>query len=574
MHSSSIEPERSRSTTGLNPESTVASVTDRSGWNKPGLADPQSGHELDSVKRHFAIRVEKDRLLLAVAEVLPGSPVQIEIDCQPLRDVETNEASPQDLTASVSDEVSQPSSILNDWLTGAGNQQLRSAISELMSRHQVGHAEVAVSLSGDFCVTRISTGTIEHVDEELEALASRIPRYLQLGPGGKLTGQARETLTPGIDHALTAVGNHTRLQTLYDALADCDIQVAWIEPSLVSMARLVGMLGIDQDKPILIADSFGQSWEVGIAHQGRLLLDYRPAAAYDSATFARAIDQHLARLRRFCQRHRGMAQSELDELYLGGPSEKLDPVIEYFRVDDSREGHALRTVALRLPDSFMSISVEAEHRSDSVAAVAAILPLIQPVVQQQPPDLLQTIRRDAAAPQWAWMVLTWWPTVAAALMLAALFVWESGLRSQAADKLQKRNYVENQIRATRSRMAALQSDRRWVEHLKTIDAKTTSPPMPELVRQITQCLPDRSALLSIRLETADTIHLSGTTTEESEIYEIVGYLRRLPNIDQVALLGTTVGSDEDESQFSIRLMWRPNTSIGSVALASQELPDA
>lgn len=574
MFSSPSESERSPSTTGLAPASSAGPVTDAFGLNESEFAGSRRGREVEPIKRRFAIRVEKDRLVLAVAEVQPGSPVRIEIDCQPLRDAEAEEASPGDSKASIGDEVSKQAGVLDDWLTGSGNQRLRTAIANLMSRHQIGGAEVAVSLSGDFCVTRISTGTIEHVDEELEALASRIPRYLQLGPGGKLTGQVRETLTPGIDHALTAVGNHTRLQTLYEAFADCDVKVAWIEPSLVSMARLVGMLGIDQDNPILIADSFGQSWEVGIAHQGRLLLDYRPAAAHDSATFARAIDQHLARLRRFCQRHRGMAQSELDELHLGGPSEKLDPVIEHFRQGDSGEGHGLRAVSLRLPDSFMSISVAAEHRADSVAAVAAILPLIQPVVQQQPPDLLQTIRRDATTPQWAWMVLTWWPAVAAALMLAALFVWESGMRNRTADKLQKRNYVENQIRATRSRMAALQSDRRWVEHLKTIDANTTSPPMSELVRQITHCLPDRSALLSIRLETERTIHLSGTTTEESEIYEIVGYLRRLPGIDQVALLGTTVGSEEDESQFSIRLMWRPTSSIGSVARASQELPDA
>lgn len=553
--------------TGSAPASMFDRALIRTGMRKPDSAESRGRPETGSVRRRFAFRVEKDRLLLAVADTLPGSPVEIQIDCQSLRESEAQSLG--EPVESVGKKVARDAIAVDDWLAGPGNLRLRRAIMDLMSRHHIGNAQVAVSLSGDFCVTRISTGTIEHVDEELEALASRIPRYLQLGPGGKLTGQVRETLTPGIDHALTAVGNHTRLQTLYEAFADCDVRVAWIEPSLVSMARLIGMLGIDEDKPVLIADSFGQSWEVGIAHQGRLLLDYRPAAAYDSTTFARAIDQHLARLRRFCQRHRGMTQGDLDELYLGGPSEKLAPVIKHFGHDDSHEGNGLRAVTLGLPDSFMSISVAAEHQADSIAAVAAILPLIHPTVQQQPPDLLQTIRRDRGTPQWAWMVLTWWPAVAAALLLAALFVWESGLRNQAADKLQKRNYVENQIRATRSRMAALQLDRRWVEHLKTIDVQTTSPPMAELVRQITHCLPARSALLSIRLETEREIHLSGTTTDESEIYEIVGYLRRLPGIDQVALLGTTVGSEEDESQFSIRLMWRPNTSIGSVTGAAR-----
>ncbi|TWT93590.1 hypothetical protein [Neorhodopirellula pilleata] len=507
------------------------------------------------VTKKFAFRVEHDRIVLAVAEIATGVPARIVIDHESLVATEEHGEVPA------------------DWLEGEGNERLRQAIKSLAMRHQLNSDPVAVSLSGDFCVTRISTGTIEHVDQELSALASRIPRYLQLGPGEKLTGQVRESLQPGIEHALTSVGNHTRLQSLYRAFADNDVNVAWIEPSLVSLARLVGMLGIDQDKPILIADSFGRSWEVGIAHQGRLLLDYRPAAAHDSETFAKAIDHHLARLRRFCLRHRRMVQSELSDLYLGGPPQKITPVLEHFAVQDEHNPQKLRAVELKLPAAFMIVEVAPEIESDSIVGVAAILPLLHTAIQQEPPDLLQSIRRDVKISKWRSLALTWWPAVTAAIVLVGLSLWVGGLQRQAQQKREQRGLVETQMRQTRVRMASLQSDQRWVEHLQTIQGKTRPVPMAILVKQITQCLPPRSSLQSIRLEGERSIQLTGKTPHESEIYEIVNYLRRIPGVTQVALLGTMLGSEENESQFNIRLSWTALSTSEQTTQPDQEFQD-
>ncbi|WP_283431545.1 hypothetical protein [Neorhodopirellula lusitana] len=525
---------------------------------------PTSRNPKTASLRRYAFRIEKDRVMLAVGKMGEGEEVAIEIDCCFL-----NEQTPMDVQPEDADLVSPPIAV-SDWLSGEGNKRLQAAIETLKNRHHIGSEEVAVSLSGDFCVTRISTGTVEQVDHELDALAGRIPRYLQLGPGGKLTGQIRDTLNPGIEHALTAVGNLTRLQTLYDAFAECDVRVAWIEPSLVSIARLIGELGIDEEHPVLVADSFGQSWEVGITHQGRLLLDYRPAAAHDAKTFANAIVEHLSRLRRFCQRHRGIDYSELNVLYVGGPPEKVDPVLEHFSEIAVQNDHGLRTLPLLISDSFITIEVEASLRSDAIAAAAALLPLIRPDSQQPPPDLLQTIRRTKQQGGWKWIALTWWPAIAATFVVVALHFWVGGLQSQAEQRQLQREYVENQLRANRVRVASLQSDRRWVDHLKTISEKTVSPPMADLTKEITQCLPPRSVLQSIQVESERDILLSGSTSQEAEIYEIVGYLRQLPGIHQVALLGTMLGSKQEESQFNIRLSWRPDTSISESSLAMQE----
>jgi hypothetical protein len=536
-------------------------------WNPFRHSDrlPDSG-----APHRYAFRIESDRVILAVATVTEGqSRIEILVDYVPLNnvdgsdDIETGEA---ELAPALETTRSK-----QDWLLGAGWKRLRDAIDTLATRHRIGHQAVAVSLSGDFCVTRISTGTVDDVDHELGALASRIPRYLQLGPGGKLTGQIRETLSPGIDHALTAVGNFTRLKSLYEAFVSCHVNVAWIEPSLVSIARLAGVCELDQEKPILIADSFGQSWEVGITHQGRLLLDYRPAAAYDAETFATAIDQHLARLQRFCQRHRGMAQSSLSELYVGGPAEKVNVVLNRFS-----DQHSLHGATFRLPTERWTVEVPAEIESDSVAAIAAVLPLIQPELHQNPPDLLQTIRRERDQSRFIRAAITFSPLAVAALLLMVTTLWVGGLRRQSEQKQQQRDFVQTQMQATQARMATLQSDRRWVRHLGTIKQKSVSPPLVDLVNQITRCLPPAATLASIRVDPDHSIMLVGKTADEAEIYEIVGYLRRLPDIQQAALLATASGGQlngESESQFEVRLSWQAPVAGTTPLDSEQELQD-
>ena len=114
----------------------------------------------------------------------------------------------------------------------------------------------------------------------------------------------------------------------YDAIRSCDVEINWVEPSLVSLARLVGRSGIAGDRPVLFADGTGQQWDVGIACVGRLLLDYRPASATTEKSFRDALKAHLSRLRRFCERHRGIASGSLDQLLLCGGGEKLDRAME------------------------------------------------------------------------------------------------------------------------------------------------------------------------------------------------------------------------------------------------------
>ncbi|MGI9473204.1 MAG: hypothetical protein ACR2NZ_16805 [Rubripirellula sp.] len=68
---------------------------------------------------------------------------------------------------------------------------------------------VAVSLDGDFCVTRVTKGTSDEVDVELSMQSDRVPRYLQLGLGEKVTGSVRKKIAPTVEYAVTGVVNRS-----------------------------------------------------------------------------------------------------------------------------------------------------------------------------------------------------------------------------------------------------------------------------------------------------------------------------------------------------------------------------
>ncbi|WDQ16427.1 hypothetical protein [Rhodopirellula sp. P2] len=503
-----------------------------------------------SSDRRVALRIEDDRLMLCIASHSAEA-------------LQLNEPADEMIV----DQIRCSDS--SGWINSGRWTEMVEALTTLKQRHQIGDDPVAISLSGDFCVTRISVGAVEDVDRDLSALAGRIPRYLQLGPGGKVTGHTRETIGPGMEHALTAVGNRVRLKNLYEVFRMCDVEIAWLEPSLVSLARLTGWLGLDRHAPVLIADSFGQSWEVGISFEGRLLLDYRPAAARDGNEFADVIDHHLERLQRFCQRHRGMSDHQLDQLFVGGGVDKVDPVVRHFANNSKLSVSAidLSSAAWKI-DRYKNVSDDDSDviacdvplaTSDTVAVMAAVLPLI--TNHEMPkPDLLQEIRRDRGKSFVRRMTGTYWPVAAAAVLLLFGFAMVANERSRADRQQQKREFVETQMRQTQVRMAGVHEMREIVTHLQTIESKTFSPHVNQLVTQMAQCLPAQTRLRSMVLDSDRQIHLEGWTAQENDIYDVISYVRRVPEIDQVALLGTNASADDDGLIFQIRLGIRPDRS--------------
>lgn len=479
----------------------------------------------ESSERLFGLRIESHMLQLAIAVPLPNHRYRLQID-----------AISSDVTGGL--------------LSPGNGAHLKEALAFLCERHEIKRERIAVSLDGDFCVTRVAMGTTERVNSETSLLAVRVPRYLQLGPGEKVTGNARKTIAPAVDYAVTGVVNRSLIQLIYEALRVHDLNVAWVEPSLVSVARLLGQARVGDERPVLIADGTGKQWDVGIACDGRLLLDYRPASATTAESLRDAVEGHISRLKRFCQRHRGIAAGELRELLICGDESRTAGAEDL--LDDSIN---IDVGVLKVPDLNRLYEIDEEFRdSNCVPSVATVLPLLTGVPESDVPDLLDEVRREPDLPFVSRLLRSGWPVIAATLVLAISYALVTGQRYSQASTNQGRATIESQISANQVRFAELSQKRDRLTHLVRIQNQTSEPNWNTIFEQVTQSLPDAARLNSFEVESDGQIVLIGTVTDESLVFDLVNEFRRLPGIAQVALRGTAPDESVHGTRFTIRLM--------------------
>jgi hypothetical protein len=485
---------------------------------------PSTSASTAATGRCFGLRIEHHLLHLAIATPLPDGRYRIEMDDVPCSDP-------------------------GGWLTASGSALLAQAIETLVDRHEMRRRAVAVSLDGDFCVTRVTMGTSEEVDAELAMLATRVPRYLQLGPGEKVVGSSRLTLAPTVDYAVTGVVNRSLIQCIYEALRQADLEVAWVEPSLVSVARLVGQAQIGEDRPVMIADGTGRQWDVGIACSGRLLLDYRPASANTEEAFRDALDGHLSRLKRFCHRHRGVVTGELTRLLICGTGHKPHRAVEILGDSLGVEPEVLSVPSLT---DLYEID-ERDRQSHCVPAVATVLPLLTGVIAADVPDLLSEVRRAPELPWARRLVQTGWPVAAALLMLCITYGLVSSQRRLRSGLTAARAEMQSRIDAAEVKFDRLTRDRELIAQLHRIEGQTAETHWDLMFGRVTQSLPDRCRLAEFRVEPGGHVRLDGFVLDEALVYDLVNILRRLPDVTQVALKGTAPNDTQRGTRFDIRL---------------------
>ncbi|MEM9587600.1 MAG: hypothetical protein AAGA03_09990 [Planctomycetota bacterium] len=488
-------------------------------------------------ERLFGLRIENRLIQLAIGDPLGDGRYQITLD-------------ERECTAA------------SGWLKSQSPELLTAALEDLQRAHEIRRHPVAISLDGDFCVTRVTTGSPQQVDRDLSLLNQRIQRYLKLGPGGKVIGQTRIKLEPTVDYAMTGVANGTLIQLLYESIRNCDLNVVWVEPSLVSLSRLSNYLPKMQDQSLLIADGAGDQWDVGLASEGRLLLDYRPSAAKDVDTLCRALESHFSRLKRFCARHRQITENELNQLLVCGDDAKIDDAVRAFSDNESIEATAMTVPAI--PDVY---EVDPNDRGNrSVPAVASILPLLTGQPVDQIVDLLQGVRRDRGLSRSLKCAITFLPAVAASLILAVVFGLLTYQRNHMESYAKRQAEVQEEFNQTIVQMNTLGKQRVELNYLQIIQENTREPDWTRLFDRVTSSLPTTLKLDEFRVDSGKVIRLTGTSVDDGAIYELVNHLRRLPGIDQVALKGTNPVTNSDETRFRLRLTtgFQPSADVASV----------
>jgi hypothetical protein len=455
-------------------------------------------------------------------------------------------------------------------LSSIGRDALLEALKAVVSRWSLQGADVSVSLDNDHCVTRVVTGPSERVDRELAALEHRVPRYLWLGPGEKQAAVARQKHgSGGGEHAVAAVANRGLVQRLYRTLRDAELKPKSLEPNLCALARLVGFLEYDRDRPILVADGSGTGWDLGIVWRGQLLLDYRPAAAGSAKELRESLHSHLSRLRRFCQRHRGLPDARLDQLWLFGPDEDVSTATKALQGFNALEVHAFSVpMQAELWDIAQPAAVPAQ-----AAAFAAVLPSMVQDTTYSIPDLLGEIRKQREMSR-AEKVVRWsWPAIAAGLLLSATFVGLQFERYRTGTQLVDQQTLEEQVQKQRQIVQATLERRQLCDQLVKVDQQMVQFDFERLLIAVARCLPDEAKLEQFVVESPTSVHLNGSVMDEKFVYELVGWLRQLPDVAEVSLEGTSPSEDNAAGlRFDLRLkLGQRETATVSVEASSGEV---
>jgi Tfp pilus assembly protein PilN len=434
--------------------------------------------------------------------------------------------------------------------TDAGRDELEAALRTANAELGLGSAEIYLCIGGDFCVTRVVAGTEEKVKAEIAGLEKRSRLYLSLGQGPKALSGSVQQVDARHQHALLTVVNHRTLDTLLAVARTIGLKIACIEPSLVSLSRLLGRTERDAAGPSLIVNIGERGLEVGISHRGQLLLDYRPAAREGTTAAAEIVMRHLIRLQRYCDRYVKLSNGTLTNVFL---SDDTDDARQARRVFEQGDGLTVETLCdiARAGDW----TVEAADGIAAAAAVGALLKADPAAAEHETPNLSEGIETKSRRSLTNDIIRCCWP-LAAAVLVAVLGTWlTSGIQAETAatrakiDELGGRRAITN--------VTKLQV-KREIERL-AYDAKMrqfhTGLPADTVIEAIAQCQPDDIWLDSLTLTGVESVAITGSGFSEEGVYEFMQTLRACPRFADVALSRTSAGRDQNGpvTRFDIQL---------------------
>ena len=440
---------------------------------------------------------------------------------------------PHDPVATVSLSWRDEASALNGE---AGLHELTTAFRRIGTELRLAGAPVHVSLSGAYCVTRVVTGEAERVEHELLELEHRSALYLSLGHGPKALAGSIRQIDARQRHALMSVVNQKTLDTIVEAAGAAGLRLARIEPSLVSLCRLVGQLGDDADAPVLVANLDEQGAEIGISHAGQLLLDYRPAGVDSAEQLATVTCRHLARLQRYCNRYVCFARGQLTRLYLCGSPETIDRARAAF----AAEGAELDVVPLVDPWEVDEAFVSDGGAPDwtMIAPLGLALAARDPDENTAGPNLMERLHDTTRQPLVPLLCRTLWP-LAAALMLAVGLEVGVFLQQQASARLKTEvQTYEAANRQVRLLTARAVRGREKIGYYRHISESLGQQRCTQLTTHVAQCLPHDVWLDSLRFDGEGRLALSGGSFSDDGVYEFVKWLEAVPGLTRVALDGT------------------------------------
>lgn len=417
-----------------------------------------------------------------------------------------------------------------------GAAELAAAINTLVAEEKLSGMSVHVALNSDYCVTRVAAGEREKVLDELRVLHGRSNQYLMLGPGEKAIARSLHPIDAKQIQGWLTVTNRDTLDIIVDTLMQANLQVDLIEHAMVSMCRATAEMPTSNEAPAIIVELNELGVDVGVAHNGRLLFDYRPGGLNSKTQVAQIIQRHLERIQRYCNRHFPFAEGRISQVFICGSAEDVAEVREQLAGVSE-----LRSTRLA-PQAFMvdcDFDDSANDECHFVAPLGAAL-LDHADLEPSPDvrgianlvDFVRSVRREPLIPGLAKLT---WPIVAAVFLAVVVYVG-AFLENRAATGIEnEQEKLDGQMaRVSQMRSATIVATTK-IAHLKKIDAGALNPGWHKLLSLIGRSMPEPVWLDGIRVEQDGAMTISGPSRTQDAIFDFVRYLQKIPALNDVNL---------------------------------------
>ncbi|MCA9240006.1 MAG: hypothetical protein KDA37_07395, partial [Planctomycetales bacterium] len=216
-------------------------------------------------------------------------------------------------------------------LTAAGRKELARALIALSNEERLSGCDTSILLGGAYCVTRTASGATGAVDRQLRELEERGQHYLSLGVGQVSMAKRQYPLDARHMQGLLSVANQLTINCVAEAAHEAGLSLKRVESSVVSLCRAHRLLHPREDHPVLLVNLFEGGVTLGVADQGRLLLEYMPGGSPRPAETAEIVARHLSRIQRFCARQHVGQSAQIQHVYLCGNQEQIEQAAAGFR---------------------------------------------------------------------------------------------------------------------------------------------------------------------------------------------------------------------------------------------------
>lgn len=421
--------------------------------------------------------------------------------------------------------------------TEVGARELAAAFKALVAEERLSGATTRIALNGEFCVTRVVTGSSEKVRRELDELIGRSNQYLLLGAGEKVTAESIQPLDARHEHALLSVANQNTLQLLVNISDSTGLKTAVIEPSLVALSRAQAQLAGGVEEACLIIQLDEGEAELGVCHRGRLLLDYRPGGHTDADNIADIVAEHLQRVERFLGRQHDFVQQPLRHVYLAGERDAVERARLRFAALKQFDVHVFEPSQLEVDWDYASDMPGTEF----AATLGTALAFGTSDTDERTPNLMERVLAASREPLRPFFVRAAIP-VAAVLLLAfgLLGLWGRDLLANARLRSELETYLPARQKADELKLTLIHTEEKLKE-LHSLEEKLPTSAWGALLKHIAQSMPDDVWLDRITLRDSDSASLAGASYTDGGVYDFVSYLKQVPEIDQIDLEGTSVG---------------------------------